>query len=270
MNYKQQLAAMGEHLAEQEGQPMCMAKRVEELEALLAEARDMMDNQPRGFSRMINRIDAALAGKPADHMEDVRSMVPEGWQLIGYRNISSPNGLRRFMTLKQYSKQTDGIKRWYDPVYSAPVPEGWQLVPVVPTRAMVCAGNAQLAYDCCSGTADEAWPAMLSAAPKPQGGEPSAMQWLPIETAPLDGRRALVFRPLAEKSGDEPIAVKRLIGGNRNSCWGKTVPAGEAPCNPTDGACHVTHWMPLPDEPAHQGGEPCAIEPTSSKPEANP
>lgn len=33
MNDKQQLAAMGEHIAEQEGQPMCMAKLVEELEA---------------------------------------------------------------------------------------------------------------------------------------------------------------------------------------------------------------------------------------------
>lgn len=32
MNDKQQLAAMGEHLAEQQ-QPLCMAKRIEELEA---------------------------------------------------------------------------------------------------------------------------------------------------------------------------------------------------------------------------------------------
>lgn len=87
---------------------------------------------------------------------------------------------------------------------------------------------------------------------------------LPIETAPRDGRKALVYRPLAENSGDERIAVKRLTGGQSNNCWDKTVPPGATPCNPTDGACHVTHWMPLPDDPVHQGGEPCAIEPRSS------
>lgn len=88
--------------------------------------------------------------------------------------------------------------------------------------------------------------------------------WLPIEIAPRDGRKALVYRPLAENSGDERIAVKRLTGSRSNNCWDKTVPPGATPCNPTDGACHVTHWMPLPDEPAHQGGEPCAIASPSS------
>jgi len=91
--------------------------------------------------------------------------------------------------------------------------------------------------------------------------------WLPIEIAPRDGRKALVYRPLAENSGDERIAVKRLTGGRSNHCWDKTVPPGETPCNPTDGACHVTHWMPLPDEPVKQGGEPCASEPPSSSPD---
>jgi hypothetical protein len=59
----------------------------------------------------------------------------------------------------------------------------------------------------------------------------------------------LVYRPLARNSHDEPIAMKRLIGGNQH-CWGTTVPAGSEPCNPTDGSCHVTHWMPLPTPPA--------------------
>ncbi|MEH8118704.1 MULTISPECIES: hypothetical protein [Aeromonas] len=90
--------------------------------------------------------------------------------------------------------------------------------------------------------------------------------WLPIETAPRDGRKALVYRPLAENSGDERIAVKRLTGGQSNNCWDKTVPPGATPCNPTDGACHVTHWMPLPDDPVQQGGESCALEPRSSSP----
>ena len=56
----------------------------------------------------------------------------DGWKLIGYRNLSAPNGLRRFMTVAQYSKQTDGIKKWYEPVYCAPVPEGFQLLPIQP------------------------------------------------------------------------------------------------------------------------------------------
>lgn len=76
--------------------------------------------------------------------------------------------------------------------------------------------------------------------------------WQPIATAPDDGRRALVYRPLARNSNDEPIAIKRLIGGNHH-CWSSTVPPGALPHNPTDGACHVTHWMDLPDPPAHSG-----------------
>ena len=127
MNDKIQLAAMGEHMAEQAAQPMCMAKRIEELEAQV--------------EKLTNRL--------------------------AWRNTGSPNGLRRFMTHKQYAAQTPGVQKWYEPIRHE-VPEGWQLVPVNPTSEMISAGNAALAYDCCSGTADEAWPAMLAAAPKPE------------------------------------------------------------------------------------------------------
>jgi hypothetical protein len=72
--------------------------------------------------------------------------------------------------------------------------------------------------------------------------------WQPIETAPKDGRMALVFRPLARNSNDEPVAIKRLMDTD-HSCWESTVPPGAQPCNPTDGLCHVTHWMPLPPPP---------------------
>lgn len=72
MNDKQQLAAMGEHLAEQ--QPMCMAKRIEELEAqvrvmagLLRDAKPYMDHRGgagvNGYTKLANKIDAALTGK---------------------------------------------------------------------------------------------------------------------------------------------------------------------------------------------------------------
>lgn len=58
MNDKIQLAAMGAE------QPVCLQKRVEQLEALLREASDMMGNQPRGFSGMMRRINEALDGAP--------------------------------------------------------------------------------------------------------------------------------------------------------------------------------------------------------------
>lgn len=165
MNDKQQLAAIGEHLAEQAeqaAQPLCMAKRIEELEALLREARDMMDNQPRGFSGMMRRIDEALDCMPAPASSETESSK------IVWRNTGSSNGLRRFMTHKQYDAQTPGVQKWYEPIRHE-VPEGWQLVPAVPTEEMCEAGaNAPLKVR----QAEVTWigviyRAMLSAAPSP-------------------------------------------------------------------------------------------------------
>ncbi|MGL4756448.1 MAG: hypothetical protein ACRCXB_29180 [Aeromonadaceae bacterium] len=122
MNDKQQLAAMGEHMTEQ---PMCMAKRIEELESKYKAA-----------------------------MEVVRDLVE-----LPY----STGGLMERLEVRERARDLLAGQ------LPAPVvPEGWQLVPVNPTSEMISAGNAALAYDCCSGTADEAWPAMLSAAPKPE------------------------------------------------------------------------------------------------------
>ena len=89
MNDKQQLAAMGEHLAEQDAQPLCMAKRIEELEAqvrvmeeLLREARKYVtalgkpDDEVSAVQMTVSRIDTLLAGQvPAP-------AAPEGWQLV--------------------------------------------------------------------------------------------------------------------------------------------------------------------------------------------
>ena len=80
MNDKKQLAAMGAHLADQ--QPLCMAKRIEELETqvlvmagLLREAKPYMDHGNgagvKGYIQISKKIDAALAGKlPAQHQDD--------------------------------------------------------------------------------------------------------------------------------------------------------------------------------------------------------
>ena len=83
MNDKQQLAAMGEHIA---GHPTLMAKRIEELEAqvrvmagLLREARPYMDNRGgagvNGYTKLTKDIDVALASKLPG------PVVLEGWQL---------------------------------------------------------------------------------------------------------------------------------------------------------------------------------------------
>lgn len=119
MNDKKQLSAMGEHLAEQ--QPLCMAKRIEELEAQV--------------EKLTNRL--------------------------AWRNTGSPNGLRRFMTQKQYEAQTPGVQKHYEPVRHE-VPEGWQLVPVQLTPEMWDAMNAGYQSPACS------WQAALSASPNPE------------------------------------------------------------------------------------------------------
>ena len=133
MNDKQQLAAMGEHLAEQ--QPLCMAKRIEELEAQVRVMADLLRDLhgyigasiPQTISEhyrgcdLLERIDAVLAGKLPDHIADVSNMV---------------------------------------------APEGWKLVPVEPTESMIghgCGASVMVVSEVV-----RAYGAMLSAAPKPE------------------------------------------------------------------------------------------------------
>ena len=79
--------------------------------------------------------------------------------------------------------------------------------------------------------------------------EAAVPQWIPVsERLPPVGDRCLFYRPLAEKSGDKVIAVKTAMADGQ-FCWTNTIPDGAVQCNPSDGACHVTHWMPLPAAP---------------------
>lgn len=128
MNDKQQLAAMGEHLAEQQQQPMCMAKRIEELEAqvrviagLLREARKYVtalgkpDDEVSAVQMTVSRIDALLAGQvPAP-------AAPEGWQLVPVepteRMISESIDAGRF-------DEDDAVFFWASMLASAPSPDG--------------------------------------------------------------------------------------------------------------------------------------------------
>jgi len=124
MNDKQQLAAMGEHTREiEECEHALLQKRVLHLEELV--------------ERMTNRL--------------------------AWRNTGSPNGLRRFMTQKQYDAQTLGVQKWYEPLQYE-VPDGWQLVPVDPTKKMIDESIDAGRFD-----EDDAvffWASMLAAAPE--------------------------------------------------------------------------------------------------------
>ena len=78
MNDKKQLAAMGEHLAEQ--QPMCMAKRIEELEAQLAE-KNIKIERLREMKRIaMKRVDRMLDRDL--ELSRLQSLMQEGWQLV--------------------------------------------------------------------------------------------------------------------------------------------------------------------------------------------
>ena len=63
---------------------------------------------------------------------------------IAWRNKDSPNGIKKFMTERQYQNQSDAIKQYYEPYRCAncmdsefKIPDGWKLVPVKPTPEMV-------------------------------------------------------------------------------------------------------------------------------------
>lgn len=156
MNDKKQLAAMGEHLAEQ--QPLCMAKRIEELEANVREMAELLRDLhgyigasiPQTISEhyrgcdLLDRIDAALAGDVPYHVGDANKMVDE------------PSS----KTLQLVA------------------PEGWQLVPRMPTTEM-CDAFKKADADWEDGWAFDdngnrhdspvyQWVAMLNAAPKPE------------------------------------------------------------------------------------------------------
>lgn len=128
MSDKKQLAAMGAEMAEQQQQPMCMAKRIEELEAqvrvmaeLLRDARKYVtalgkpDDEVSAVQMTVSRIDALLSGQvPAP-------AAAEGWQLVPMepteRMISESIDAGRF-------DEDDAVFFWASMLASAPSPDG--------------------------------------------------------------------------------------------------------------------------------------------------
>lgn len=73
-------------------------------------------------------------------------------------------------------------------------------------------------------------------------------EWQPIESAPRDGTVVILYRPLAHKTHDPQITIRRTLSNDRG-CWPATVPKGRDGKNFTEGSCYATHWMPLPEPP---------------------
>ena len=108
-------------------------------------------------------------------MNDKQQLAAMGEHMqeeIAWRNKDSPNGIRRFMTGRQYQNQSDAIKQYYEPYRCAncmdsefKVPDGWRLVPAKMTDAMENAIYKELSTGSLYGFKG-AYSAMLAAAPE--------------------------------------------------------------------------------------------------------
>ena len=75
----------------------------------------------------------------------------------------------------------------------------------------------------------------------------------PIDTAPTDGRKILLYVP-AENSGDPEIYGWFSGFFNDGAWWTRVWEIDAADYSPPAGehhatGCHPTHWAPLPPEP---------------------
>jgi len=62
-------------------------------------------------------------------------------------------------------------------------------------------------------------------------------EWKPIETAPKDGRRILVWRPKINEFCSH-VGIERWRSINNTGCWINS-----------PSMCQPSHWMPLPGKP---------------------
>lgn len=157
MNDKQKLAAIGAQYRLTEEQAKGLAERMPQTGAL-----QVIDDEPLCMAKRI---------------EDLEAQLEKLTNRMAWRNTGSPNGLRRFMTHKQYDAQTPGVQKWYEPIrYEAP--EGWELVPVEPTEHLLPKGNSRDATYRRGGMIS--WwklcrDVMIAAAPKPDTEHPDAL-----------------------------------------------------------------------------------------------
>ena len=200
MNDKQQLAAMGEHMAEQVGQsqPLCMAKRIEELEAqvrvmagLMREAgivvseampffADARSYRVEVIQGLRERIEAALIGKPQVPAETITETIRTAPERI-WLQVGDQAGDHDY----PFPEHGDGVSWCAEQVMPCEVPyvradlvghvpapaipEGWQLVPVWPTHDMLHVVINCRHFDVVQPEmAGKYYRAMLAASPKPE------------------------------------------------------------------------------------------------------
>lgn len=113
----------------------------------------------------------------------------------------------------------------------------------------------QFAYEAVEQDAvlHEARKALDAAILKHMGG------WRPIESIPKDGRKVMLYRPLAGESNDPVISIRRTTSTSQH-CWPDTIPPGCDAQNFTEGCCYATHWQPLPEPPATDLGRAALAE----------
>ena len=118
MNDKQQLAAMGAEMAEQQQQPMCMAKRIEELEAQLAE-KSIKVERLREMNLIAMKRVAGMLDRDLE-LSRLQSLMSEGWQLVPVepteRMISESIDAGRF-------DEDDAVFFWASMLAAAPSPD---------------------------------------------------------------------------------------------------------------------------------------------------
>ena len=124
--------------------------------------------------------------------------------------------------------------------------EGWKLVPVVPTHAILDV-MFDAGIDRHDGDLTILYRAILAAAPTPPVSED---RWLPIETAPKD-EFVLLAGPSGYTTIETVFATGRMCSDYHVGRW-----IDHANDDLTDWGFEPTHWRPLPKAPAMQEDKP--------------
>ena len=124
----------------------------------------------------------------------------------------------------------------------ASAPEGWKLVPVVPTHAILDV-MFDAGIDRHDGDLTILYRAILAAAPTPPSTED---RWQPIATAPKN-EFVLLAGPSGSTSIETVFATGRMCSDYHVGCW-----IDHANDDLTDWGFEPTHWRPLPKAPAMQ------------------
>ena len=138
----------------------------------------------------------------------------------------------------------DQLERELALLKASPVgaPEGWKLVPVVPTHAILDV-MFDAGIDRHDGDLTILYRAILAAAPTPPVSED---RWLPIETAPKD-EFVLLAGPSGYTTIETVFSTGRMCSDYHVGRW-----IDHANDDLTDWGFEPTHWMPLPKAPTMQ------------------